>query len=550
MIFVFITWVFAFAIFYIVGFSTVRFIERLWSKPVNAHNFGDDEYFFMGFLVTSLFAGVLSIFIPIGTYALQGLCLLTVMLFFLQLKELKTRIGNTIVIIKNIRRRDLLIYLLITLFVLMALSQPVKLWDTELYHAQYIKWIRNYAVVPGLGNIHGRFAFNSMFFVVSGLFTFEIGDTLIYPLNGICLLVLTYKLVKLSLNSSDSFWKSVFYGSLLLVLFALVSRSLNSPSPDIICAVLIVYAFLYMPVFNNAKVFGVVHFLLLSLLVFSCITYKLSSSFILLLLIPAFRLNLRKGLLVSVVAGIIVIIPFLVRNYYLSGYLVYPFPAVDIFNVDWKIPLAKVIEEKEWVESWARIPGKTPEEVLNLKFTEWIYPWLEWIGGFERVVIVANALLVLVFTIAIVKRERIFLGLIAIILVNLTFWFVNAPAPRFAYGFLILGFSFAIALPIKLFGFSSAKVLTYRHYLLLIIMFAISFRYFSYPIKNPKAIILPGPFGKAEIENRNENFPYNHSLSDSRCYNADLPCAPYPLENIEMRGADLGDGFRIVNTPK
>lgn len=554
MILVFILWIFTFTIFYVIGFSAVRFIERLWPKPENAHHFETDEHFFMGFLVLSIIAGILSIFIPVGTHALLGVCLLAMVLFFLQLKEFKARIGSAIVAIRNISRRDLFIYLLVTLFILMALSHPIRLWDTELYHAQYIKWIRTYAVVPGLGNIHGRFAFNSMFFVVSGLFTFEIGDTLIYPLNGVCLLALAYKLIKLFLNNSESLWKSVFYGSLLLVFFALVLRSINSPSPDIICAVLIVFAFLYMLDFDKIKVFGIVHFTLLCLLVFSCITYKLSSAFIVLLLIPALRFNFRKGLWVLVIAGIMVFIPFLLRNYYLSGYLVYPFPSVDVFDVDWKIPITNVIDEKQWIESWARIPGLPPEEVLNLKFTEWIRPWLGWIGGFERVVIAVNALLVLVFAFAIVKKDRIFLGLIAIVLVNLTFWFTNAPAPRFAYGFLILGFSFAIALPIKLLSLSSAKVLTDRHSLLLIIMFAISFRYFSYPIKNPKAVILPGPFGKAEVENRNEQFQYKHSLSDSRCYNAELPCTPYPLENVEMRGDDLADGFRIAhkclnNTP-
>ena len=36
--------------------------------------------------------------------------------------------------------------------------------------------------------------------------------------------------------------------------------------------------------------------------------------------------------------GCVVIAPFLIRNYYLSGYLIYPFPAIDLFDVPWKIP--------------------------------------------------------------------------------------------------------------------------------------------------------------------------------------------------------------------
>src|SRR5688572_15778226 len=37
--------------------------------------------------------------------------------------------------------------------------------DTNIYHAQAIHWIESYPVVPGLGNLHGRLAFNSSWFV-------------------------------------------------------------------------------------------------------------------------------------------------------------------------------------------------------------------------------------------------------------------------------------------------------------------------------------------------------------------------------------------------
>ena len=79
------------------------------------------------------------------------------------------------------------------LFLLSAVVNKISVYDTGLYHAQYIKWIRNYPVVPGLGNLHGRFAFNSMFLVLSGLLTYKIKDILIFPLNGICYLVLAIK---------------------------------------------------------------------------------------------------------------------------------------------------------------------------------------------------------------------------------------------------------------------------------------------------------------------------------------------------------------------
>ena len=41
--------------------------------------------------------------------------------------------------------------------------------DTGLYHAQAIRWIEEYGVVCGLGNLHSRFAYNSAAFALCAL---------------------------------------------------------------------------------------------------------------------------------------------------------------------------------------------------------------------------------------------------------------------------------------------------------------------------------------------------------------------------------------------
>ena len=45
-------------------------------------------------------------------------------------------------------------------------------YDTGLYHAQSIRWIEEYGVVPGLGNLHTRLAYNSASFCLSALYSF------------------------------------------------------------------------------------------------------------------------------------------------------------------------------------------------------------------------------------------------------------------------------------------------------------------------------------------------------------------------------------------
>ena len=47
-----------------------------------------------------------------------------------------------------------------------------KNWDSGLYHFNKIRWINSYPVVPGLGNLHGRLAFNQSFFAYVAVLNF------------------------------------------------------------------------------------------------------------------------------------------------------------------------------------------------------------------------------------------------------------------------------------------------------------------------------------------------------------------------------------------
>jgi len=62
--------------------------------------------------------------------------------------------------------------LLCLLIVLEIATQRANNPDTGIYHAQAIRWIETYPVVPGLGNLHTRFAYNSSWLVANALFSF------------------------------------------------------------------------------------------------------------------------------------------------------------------------------------------------------------------------------------------------------------------------------------------------------------------------------------------------------------------------------------------
>lgn len=67
-------------------------------------------------------------------------------------------------------------------------------YDTSLYHVQAIRWIEEYGVVPGLGNLHNRFVYNSAFMPLQALFSLEwICGQSLHTVNGyICALSVAY----------------------------------------------------------------------------------------------------------------------------------------------------------------------------------------------------------------------------------------------------------------------------------------------------------------------------------------------------------------------
>jgi len=322
-----------------IGYSVIALIGRLNNEKSVTVNV--IESFFMGFLTLSVITGFLSIWIPVGTTILLISGFISVLLYFIHYDGIQDRLKEFFSSLVSLSWIEILVLSFIVLFILATAAQKIRWGDTESYHVQAIKWIRNYAVVPGLGNIHGRFAFNSMFFVISGLFTFQIGETLIFPLNGICYIVLLMRLFTLSSKEirDKSNWKAILYGMTLLTSLLLLIPNINSTSTDVICAVLIIYLFVIL--FERGNREGqpdLPQLVLINMLVFSSVSFKLSSLFILTALIILLNRDFIKRGILSLILGLIIMTPFIIRNYYLSGYLAYPFPAVDIFNVDWKIP--------------------------------------------------------------------------------------------------------------------------------------------------------------------------------------------------------------------
>ena len=553
MILVFFIWLVVFVVFFILGFSLVTAINGIAGKKWEKINLKPDEAFFIGFMALSTISGLLSIWTPLSTKILFFIVLLTVLLFLINFRQIKNNFSESVRTISLLSGWEMLILLFIIIFILTYTANKITLGDTESYHAQSIQWVQKYAVVPGLGNIHGRLAFNSMFMVISGLFAFQIKDILIFPLNGICYIVLIIKLLFLykKENTPGNRWKAVFYMLTLLISLLIMIPDLNSPSADIICATLIIYSFtILMNLGEKGSQLNYFQIILLNLVVLCCITFKISSLFLILLLLFLLKKDVVKKIWISVAIGILVFSSFLIRNYYLSGYLIYPFPGIDLFNVDWKIPYDDVLSMKLEIESWAKISTLPASDVINMKITQWIIPWFTSLNFNNKMIVTANILSVISIIIMFFKKDFFLVRIQLIILVNLIFWFLRAPDPRFAYGFLFLGFSLNFAYMLKHFDQpTSSGIFKFVKIGLACFLFLIVCRRIIFPLntlKNTSLWILPAPFGTVETNEHYSGFNYRVPVPEGGCFNVEIPCTPYPLTDIVLRGKDLQEGFKIV----
>ena len=553
MILVISVWILIFFSIFIFGTSVFNIIERFSNDREPFKSFSFDKIFFLGFVTLSSLCGILSILVPIGKIItilfLVIICLLLITFY----SAVTVRLNEFLDSFRLFDKRELIFIFFLSLFILTAVIQEISFYDTALYHAQTIQWIKKFAVVPGLGNIDERLAFNSMFFPVSALFTFHMKDSMIFPLNGLCYFVLILKLFflvhKEMLKAQK--WKAVFYILLVLISVLTLSPNLNSASPDVICSILILYILIYIvDIRTTGEEIDRPTVYLLGSMVFTCVGFKLSSLFLIAIIFLILK-NIRiRELLILLLIGCFILLPFLIRNYYLSGYLLFPFPAIDLFNVDWKIAKEDVIAIKQETENFAKISTLPSPEVVKMKIFEWIIPWFKSLNFNFKAIVVIDILSIFSFFIIVLKKEFTLSKILLIVYLNILFWFLMAPDPRFAYGFLFFCFSLTISYFIKLLEISRWRhnILSYVRFGMSVFLLAIILRHISYPfetIKTPSLLLIPAKFGKVATTEYDSGFKYRVPVTGDQSYYSEIPCVPYPLKNIEPRGPDLQNGFRV-----
>lgn len=250
-----------------------------------------------GLVIATVYAQLFSLFHKVGFLANVVMFLGCTGILLIVRKRIKADFYKYIGQLKSIKGISIIVLVLLWSY---FTSRGIIHYDTDLYHAQSIRWIEEYGVVKGLGNLYNRLAYNSAFFSMQALFSlrFALGRSL-HSMNGflvvlmLCYAVMTLKVFKEKrLVVSDLFKLGlVFYMST-----ASVQWIISSPGSDLLALGMVLYLGAKWSEYREQNQNDVMNYGVLCLLaVWSC-TIKLSVVMLVLLaMYPAVELIRKKA---------------------------------------------------------------------------------------------------------------------------------------------------------------------------------------------------------------------------------------------------------------
>lgn len=410
----------------------------------------------LGLLTITVYAQVFSLFYKVGAVAnvvLAAACLMTAVVLRRQITGMLSGAWKQKGIVWKLA---VLLSVAVWCF---CTSRGYMHYDSDLYHAQSIRWIEEYGVVRGLGNIHVRFAYNSSFFALSALYSmkFLTGRSL-HTVNGLVALLLWLQVLPLFGRDQKGRKKTLVTDFARLGAFyylTVIYSDVVSPASDyaIMCVVFYIVV-KWLELLERGEDSAVPYALLCVAGVYA-VTLKLTAGLILILLAkPASMLVRQKrwcDIGICLMMGVVTIVPWLARTVILSGYLLYPFPSLDLFGVDWKISAASAALDAAEIRTWGR--GLNNAALVELPVTQWFPGWFQGsLPTVGKVLVLADIVCLPVVLALIVrmfcrsrgnggpqkKMQEGQLLVLAAVAASYGFWQLSAPLLRYGYAYVLL----------------------------------------------------------------------------------------------------------------
>ena len=452
MVSVILIWIYILITTFIVGYGVLRLITRHF--PYQVKNW--DAYVLCGIVCVTVYAQFFSLFAGVGLLANGVLCAVCAVILWRERESLKDLFlsywsGKSADLRKRMRCKAILLFGIFLLFAY-GTSRGMIHYDTGLYHAQSIRWIEEYGVVKGLGNLHCRLAYNSASFALSALYSMAfLGGRSFHCCAGF----LAFLLAAICLKMGDSLrlgrLRTSDFARVMCVYYLVnIFDEMVSPASDYFMVLIAFYIVIrWLDLLESGEQIILPYGLLCVLGVF-LLTLKLSAALILLLTIyPAYRLLREKKwgeTCVYLGLGIVTALPYLIRNVVISGWLVYPFTRIDLFSVAWKIPKGMADYDAKEIQVYGR--GYTDVTRFEMPVREWLPGWFRGLAGSDRLfvaVAAVSALLLFLYAAGMLFRwwhRRWELLLVqGTVAASFLFWLCTSPLMRYGCVYVYLTFA-------------------------------------------------------------------------------------------------------------
>ena len=469
MISVLINWSYVFITTYIIGYFTLRRAYRFYKHE---RHIGIMSSVMAGLAITTAYAGFFSIFYKVGIVAnivMILFCVLFVWLDRTHYTDILSDINGGKFIGRifgsgSTRIIKVIAFLIFFVAALFFTTEGNFFSDSGYYHEQSIRWIEEFGTVKGSVHILKRLAYNSCYFCQCALYSMrDIFSQSLHCLSGFYgILVMGYAL--------SGFNKSIRTNAIRLapfVYFILLCSEITSPASDYPLVFSVFYVAIRWFELRDDNEEHYSPYALLSLFVVFLISIKLTVGCLILIVIkPAIAMIKEKRIkeiITSIMAGIIILLPYFIRNYIICGWLIYPFTKIDIFNPDWKLPMRHVQTDADEIKVWGRGMGQIGGQVTD-SIKVWLPHWWEYMSVPNRL-IVASAIIVL--SVYLVYRVCRFISEVirhgikktatevvidnidryifeAALLFSLLYWFFESPLFRYGVCYIFIVMFYAI----------------------------------------------------------------------------------------------------------
>lgn len=512
----------------------------------------------VGYCVLIVLTSYVSLFVPVNRSVLYVLLALAVVFLIV------TKCWRVLVTELSIQTEVILTVVLLAFFSVMTFAFIDQEWDTLAYHAQAVRWINEYGAVKGIANLMVKIGFNNSIFCLYALGASGLFGSGCHSMLGFTLWIFGAFFAEAAIVAIKNKRYDISVYAFAILAYLIVNAKVGSTYLTDYAANSIA-AFVLVEWISCDKYKDIAKKCMLCVCIIVLATVKMSMAPMIILAIePIVQLSKKKkysGILTSSIVCFVAGLHYLIRNYIVSGWLLYPTTKLDLFDVEWKVSATEARAQELWIYSWGRIHNADFNETIYCPPFSWVPKWfLSQTVYFKCVIVISVIGLLILGGLWVVNRKRRvnqdsnigrYIAPYLASWIVLVYWFVTAPDVRFVIAPLL----FVVYMPIVQFVNNNLRVLQIIYFAqIMTAMFSVM-TFFSY-IANGENVMTMFSSEQEDLPHFDEGavelyagdvtfyaFDF-HGLAPG---NHELPCMFIPGGEIRLLGDDISDGFGIVH---